>query len=150
MSILLRRRAMLLVKSQSAGLIYFGDTPTMNSQLNQGSAKLVELNQPSSAIYNYILIISKDRRAYKQFAYTQDTLTQSVYGKISFNAEPHSGSVSSDSNPSSFILRSRESNASIIVGHTRMTSNTGNFYYYYPQAFEVYGLIEPYEEGSIN
>lgn len=30
-----------------------------------------------------------------------------------------------------------------------MTSTSGDFYYYYSQAFEVYGLMEPYEEGRI-
>lgn len=145
---LLRRRTMMRGAANKAGILYFGDTPVISSSNNQNYDNIATLPQPEESVFNYILFLSKDRRAYKQIAYTQNTIEKTIYGKINFDASPYSEFVS-NAHESSFILNARTYTSSIIVGHGRMKSISGDFYTYFPQKFEVYGLLEPYEEGDI-
>lgn len=146
---LMRRRLLLIEESGESGIIYFGDTPVINNWNNKNTSPFAELEQPSDSVFNYILFLSKDRRAYKQLAYTQNTLTSVSAGIAKFDASPYDGSINSTDAYYSFNLQGRNNNSKLIVGHVRMTSTSGNFYYYYPQSFEVYGLLEPYQEGDI-
>lgn len=142
------RRRMLGGKKRNQTIYYLGDTPKMSDDNNSPLSNLVTLRQPAGIDFNYILVVSKDRRAYKELAYRQDTLGSVYSGKVSYNASPYQ-SYYANSVSLSFTLQSRNSTENIIVGHARMTSTSGNFYRYFPQAFEVYALTLPYEEGDI-
>lgn len=150
MSLLARRRAMMggkKVRKQKA--TYLGETPEMNSSSNQNTNTLVTLTQPTGITFNYILVISKDRKAYKELAYHQDTLAFVNKGRVSYDATPYSGSYHADNATNSFALVNRASTESIVVAHARMTGTSGTFYGRFPQKFEVYALELPYEEGDI-
>lgn len=150
MTLMERRRGMMgskKVRKQKA--TYLGETPEMNNRSNQTTNPLVTLTQPTGITFNYILFISKDRKAFKELAYHQDTRAVVAYGRISFDATPYTGSYYNDNSPISFVLSERNSIGNIIVSHARMTSTSGNFYSRFPQAFEVYVLTLPYEEGDI-
>lgn len=149
MTLMERRRGMMGDNKRNQQVTYLGDTPVMNSDRNQDNPNLVTLSQPTGSVFNYILVISKDRKAYKELVYRQDTLTFVGKGRISYDATPYSGSYHADNVAISFILKARDSTENIIVGHSRMTSTSGTFYLRFPQAFEVYALALPYEEGDI-
>lgn len=144
-----KRRRMMGDNKRNQQVTYLGDTPVMNSNRNKDNPNLVTLSQPTGSVFNYILVISKDRKAYKELVYRQDRLTGVNYGRISFDATPYSGSYYSDNSPISFTLKPRDSTENIIVGHARMTGTSGDFYWRFTQAFEVYALTLPYEEGDI-
>lgn len=150
MTLMERRRGMMggkKVRKQKA--TYLGETPEMNSSSNKTTNTLVTLTQPTGITFNYILFISKDRKAYKELAYHQDTRAIALRGRISFDGTPYTGLYYDDNSSISFSIRDRSSTENIIVGHARMTSTSGNFYIRFPQAFEVYALTLPYEEGDI-
>lgn len=135
-------------KVRKQKVTYLGDTPNMGNN-NSNIGNLVTLSQPTGIVFNYILVISKDRKAYKELAYQQNTLSYVGNGKVSYDASPYSGSYHNDNSTISFNLAARASTENIIVGHQRMSSTSGTFYVRFPQAFEVYALTLPYEEGDI-
>lgn len=140
-----RRR--LLRTSKRASYIYLGDTPILSGNIS--SSNFATITQPSNAIFNYILVISKDRNAYKQLTYTQDRLSSQDTGKVAIKAVPNYSGFAADATTLMFTIRARTDKSELTFGFNRGTGGTGNFFTYYPQAYEVYGLIEPYEEGDI-
>lgn len=140
-----RRR--LLRTSKRASYIYLGDTPVLPG--NNNSSNFATITQPSNAIFNYILVISKDRNAYKQLTYTQDQLSSKATGKVAIKAVPNYAGYASDDTTMFFTIGARTDKSELTFSFNRGTGGTGNFFTFYPQAYEVYGLIDPYEEGDI-
>lgn len=140
-----RRR--LLHLSKGASHIYLGDTPVLHG--NTTVDNFATITQAAGVIFNYILVISKDRNAYKQIAYTQDQLTYQSNGVAVIKQVPNYSGYQSNSTTFMFKIMERENNSQLTIGFNRGTGGIGNFMTYYPQAYDVYALIEPYEEGDI-
>lgn len=140
-----RRR--LALREKKSGYVYFGDTPLISRNAN--ITNLVTLRQPAGSIFNYVLVLSKDRTGYKQIAYTQDTLTSAKEGKVVLKPVQYFEGFESGTTTMSFQLTAREKNDELHFDFVRGTGGSGNYFVYHPQVFEVYGLMEPYEEGRI-